>query len=50
MKLYAVTRSLILYAVVKGQLEDRAKLFSETLILSLEAGQRVFHGKNITAN
>ena len=29
---------------------QKTLLLSETLILSLEAGQRVFHGKDITAN
>ncbi len=31
-----------LYAVVKGQLASRTCLFAETLILTVEAGQRMF--------
>ena len=39
-----------LYAVVKGQLVSRTCLLTETLILSLEAGQHVLHGNYVTAN
>ena len=39
-----------LYAVVKGQLASRTCLLAETLILTVEAGQRVFHGNYVTAN